>query len=78
MTCGVEKFWLVDQNGLERDFSALLPRILAVGRRQHAESIEVALDMEQGGLMDRLTLVGATNCKISHNLSSLRVTLRWR
>ena len=37
---------LVDQNWLERDLSALLLRMLVVGRRQQSESIEVALDME--------------------------------
>ena len=37
---------LVDQNWLERNFSALLLRTLVVGRRQQSESIEAALDME--------------------------------
>ena len=46
MTCGLEKYKLVDQNGLERDFPALLLRTLAMGRQQQSESIEVALDME--------------------------------
>ena len=44
--CGLEKLGLVDQNWLERNFSALLLRTLVVGRRQQSESIEVALDME--------------------------------
>ena len=44
--CGLKHLGLVDQNGLERNLSALLLRTLAVGRRQQYESIEVALDME--------------------------------
>ena len=44
--CGLEKLGLVDQNWLERVFSGFLLRTLAVGRRQHSESIEVAPDME--------------------------------
>ena len=44
--CGLEKLELVDQNCLERIFSCVLLRTLVVGRRQHSESIEVALDME--------------------------------
>ena len=44
--CGLEKLGLVDQNWLERNFSVFLLRALVVGRRQHSESIEVALDME--------------------------------
>ena len=43
---GLEKLGLVDQNWLERNFSGLLLRTLVVGRRQHCDSIEVALDME--------------------------------
>ena len=43
--CGLEKLGLVNQIGLERDLSALLLRTLAVGRRKHSESIEVALDI---------------------------------
>ena len=46
MMYGLEKLELVDQNWLERDLSALLPRMLAVGRRQQSESIGVALDMK--------------------------------
>ena len=46
MCCGLEKLGLVDQNWLERNFSVFLLRTLVVGRRQHSESIEVALDME--------------------------------
>ena len=46
MMCGLEKLGLVDQNRLERDFSALLLRTKAVSRRQQSESIEVALGME--------------------------------
>ena len=41
--CGLEKLGFVDRNWLERNFSVLT---LVVGRRQHSESIEVALDME--------------------------------
>ena len=44
--CGLEKLGHVDQNWLERNFSVFLLRTLAVGRQQHPESIEVALDME--------------------------------
>ena len=44
--CGLENLGLVDQNWLERNFSVFLLRTLVVGRRQHSESIEVALDME--------------------------------
>ena len=41
MTCDLEKLELVDQNGLERDVSALLLRVLlTVGRRQQSESID--------------------------------------
>ena len=54
--CGLEKLGLVDQKWLERNFSVFLPRALVVGRRQHSESIEVALDMEQGGLMNRFDI----------------------
>ena len=46
MMCGLEKLGFVDQNGLERDVSALLLRSLTVGRRQQSDSIEVALDMD--------------------------------
>ena len=46
MTCGLEKLELVDTELLERDLSAWLLRALVAGRRQHSESIEVALDME--------------------------------
>ena len=47
----------------------LLLRTLAVGRRQHSESIEFELSMEQRGLINRLTLlVGTASCKVSHNL----------
>ena len=44
--CGLEKLGFVDQNWLERNLSGLLLRTLVVGRRQHSESIEVAIDME--------------------------------
>ena len=40
----LEKLGLVDQNWLERNFSGFLLRTLVVGRRQHSESIEVALE----------------------------------
>ena len=43
---GLEKLGLIDQNWLERNFSGFLLRTLVVGRRQHSESIEIALDME--------------------------------
>ena len=47
--CDLEKLGLlVDQNWLKRNFSVFLLRTLVVGRRQHSESIKVALDMEQG------------------------------
>ena len=42
--CTIEKLGLVDQNWLERNFSGFLLRTLVVGRRQHSESIEVALE----------------------------------
>ena len=41
---GLEKLGLVDQNWLERNFSVFLLRTLVVGKRQHSESVEVALD----------------------------------
>ena len=59
--CGLEKLGLVDQNWLERNFSVFLLRTLVVGRRQHSESIEVALDMEEGGLMNRFD-IGRCHC----------------
>ena len=37
--------------------SALLLRTLVVGRRQQSESIEVALDMEEGGLMNPFEII---------------------
>ena len=44
---GLEKLGLFDQNGLERNLSALLLRTLVVGRKlQKSESIEAALDIE--------------------------------
>ena len=43
--CGLEKLGQVDQTCLERDLSDLLLRTLSVGRRQHFEAIEVALDV---------------------------------
>ena len=36
--------------------SNLLLRTLVVGRRQQSESIEAALDMEEGGLMNRFVI----------------------
>ena len=58
--CGLENLGLVDQNWLERNVSVIFPffllRTLVVGRRQHSESIEVALDMEEGGLMNRFDI----------------------
>ena len=59
--CGLEKLGLVDQNWLERNFSVFLLRTLVVGRRQHSESIEVALDTEQGGSMNRFD-IGRCHC----------------
>ena len=50
------KIGLVDQSWLERNFSVFLLRTLVVGKRQHSESIEVALDMEKGGLMNRFDI----------------------
>ena len=44
--CDFEKLGLVDRNWLEHNLSGLLLRTLLVGRRQHSESIDVALDME--------------------------------
>ena len=44
---GLEKLGFVDQNWLERNFSVFLLRTLVVGRRQHSESIEVALDINR-------------------------------
>ena len=44
--CDLEKLGLVDQNWLERKFSVFLLGTLVVGRPQHSEWIEVALDME--------------------------------
>ena len=44
--CGLEKLDVLNQNWLGRNSSSLLLRTLVVGRRQHSESIEVALDME--------------------------------
>ena len=46
VTCGLDELGLVDQNGLECDLSALLLRMLAMGRRQPSETIEAARDME--------------------------------
>ena len=44
--CGLEKHGLlVDLNWLERNFSVFFLRTLVVSRRQHSESIEVALDI---------------------------------
>ena len=43
--CGVEKLGLFDENWLERNLSGLLAKTLVVGRQQHSESIEAALDI---------------------------------
>ena len=59
--CGLEKLGLIDQNWLERNLSALLLRTLLVGRRQQSESIEAALDMEYGGLINRFD-IGRCHC----------------
>ena len=45
---GLERPGLFYQNRLERDFSVLLLRTLAEGRRQQSESIGVALDVVCG------------------------------
>ena len=52
----LEKLGLVDQNGLERNLSALLLRTLVVDRRQQSDSIEAAIDMEKEGLVDERCL----------------------
>ena len=44
--CGFEKRELVDQNWSKCTFPVFLLRTLVVDRRQHSESIEIALDME--------------------------------
>ena len=49
--------------------STLLLRTVALGRRQQCVSIEVALDLEEGGLMTVLTLVCAIAFKLTLNLS---------
>ena len=59
--CGLEKLGLVDQNLSERNLFALLLRTLVVGRRQQSESIGAALDMKQGGLMNRFD-IGRCHC----------------
>ena len=45
--------------------SALLLRTLVVGRRQQSESIEVALGMEEGGLMNHFDIIGRCHCLLS-------------
>ena len=57
--CGLDKqLELVGQNWLERYLPDLLLRKLVVSnKRQQSESIEVALDMEQGGLMNRFDII---------------------
>ena len=52
----LRNFDLLDQNWFDRNLSVLLLRTLVVGRRQQSESIEVALDMEQGGSMNRFDI----------------------
>ena len=42
-------------------FRVFLLRTLVVGRRQHSESIEIVLDMESGGLMNRFD-IGRCHC----------------
>ena len=61
--CGLEKLGLVDQNWLERNFSGFLLRTLVVGRRQHSESIEVALEWSKEVWWTVLILVGAIACR---------------
>ena len=50
---------------IKTDLSVICPlcllRTLVVSRRQQSESIEVALDMEQGGLMNRFD-IGRCHC----------------
>ena len=58
---GLEKLGLVHQNWLELNLSGLLLRTLVVGRRQQYESIEVALDTEKRGLMNRFG-IGRCHC----------------
>ena len=59
--CGLEKLGLVDQTWLGRNLSTLLLRTLVVGMRQQSESIEAALDMESGDLMNRFD-IGQCGC----------------
>ena len=59
--CDLNKLGPLDQNWLERDSSALLLRTLVVRRRQRSKSIEVALDVEQGGLMNCFD-IGRCHC----------------
>ena len=59
--CGLEKLGLVDQNWLEGNLSVFLLRTLVGGRRQQPGSIEVALDMEKGGVINRFDL-GRCHC----------------
>ena len=60
-TFGLEKLGLVDKTWLERDFSALLLRTLAVGRSQQSEAFEVTLDMKEGGLVNSFN-IGRCHC----------------
>ena len=60
--CGLERLGFVDQNWFELYLFALLLRTLVVGRRQQSsESIEVALDMEEGCLMNGFD-IGRCHC----------------
>ena len=59
--CHLEKLVLVDQYCLEPNLSDLLLRTLVVGRRQQSESIEVALDIDEEGLMTRFD-IGRCHC----------------
>ena len=61
MIFSLEKFGLAHQNLLERDLSALLLRMQAVGRQQLSKSIEIALDTEKKGSMNRFEL-GQCHC----------------
>ena len=54
---------------------ALLLRTLAVGRQKQPESIEVALFMEQEGLMNRFN-IWSVPLIVKYRITCLRVTLR--
>ena len=69
--CGLEKLGLIDQNWLERNFFVFLLRTLVVGRRQHSELIEIALDKTRFSLrmeMSRLTRDGTAEPISRHQI----------